>query len=192
MRSVTGCNRAQMMLMDRSFNSQHYRNSLDDANFEKVKYIGDNCPNYKIQVGQWGGGIVNEQNNEIWFSDMGITGSEWVPISQTPIFIEGYGDYYVDPTWYTDCGVNDMHCPQDWFTMPLSEIFSGDKAELRDVCMPLIWKCHDMLKNRLKEQEEIWQGELKPYPGESKRDVNGLWKMSETQSVFFQTVSKAR
>ena len=162
MRSVTGCNNAQMMLRPRSANGQHYRNT---GNFDKAVYVGDNCPNYWIRAGDTIGN-ANIEGNEIRFSASIMPGFEWIPEFQFSVY--GYM-HYISAESYADCVGDSSHCPLDWIIRPINEIFSEDRAGLRDVCRPLVLMCHEILKNRLKEHEDIWQGELSPYPGKLQR-----------------------
>lgn len=162
MRSLSGCNADTMTLRPNSANSQRYRNELD--NLDKVAYVGANCPNYVIGV------TGNQENNPIRFATGRSAGSEWIPEFQ--FSINGY-THYISAAMYTDCGGDGTHCQLDWIIRPITEIYSGDQAELRDACRPLILICHEMLKNRLKEHEEIWQSELSPYPDGIESQVVG-------------------
>ena len=161
MRSLTGCNNAQMMLRPRSANGQHYRNT---GNFDKAVYVGDNCANHRIRV--LPSPQANLEGNAIWFYNSASPGFEWIPEFQFSVY--GYM-HYISAESYADCVGDSSHCPLDWIIRPINEIFSEDRAGLRDVCRPLVLMCHEILKNRLKEHEDIWQGELSPYPGKLQR-----------------------
>ena len=191
MRSVTGCNNAQMMLRPRSVNGQHYRNS---GNSEIAVYGGANCQEHRIRGGRSGTTPVNEENNEIWFSNSGAAaGHQWIPEFQFSVY--GYM-HYISAASFADClgdSTDITHCPLEWIIRPITDIFSGDQAGLRDVCRPLILMCHEMLKNRLKEHEDIWQGELSPYPGKLQHSLTDDEKCEKkTQQIFFQMASKTR
>ncbi|EJK52630.1 hypothetical protein THAOC_28076 [Thalassiosira oceanica] len=186
MRSLSGCNEDTMTLRPNSANNQRYRNELD--NLDKVAYVGANCPDYVVGVPEYAAKVGaaftgNQENNPIRFATGRSAGSEWIPEFQ--FSINGYTHYISAAMYpYTDCGGDGTHCQLDWIIRPITEIYSGDQAELRDVCRPLILICHEMLKNRLKEHEEIWQSELSPYPGKLNRNLNGWWKMRKLNQSF--------